>query len=336
MAKDKKIKIPKSVLQLRWTIKKFAKKHNIRVKGKGLSNGEKKRNLKRLRKLYAQSAINGLNKAVKILTEVSPDKKKIISIRKNVEKIVCEPAIMSKIAKLYKNDPKEYPNMKYFPRMIMNTMLYYESPEISDEEKIKGEAINKEACVRFCERILKSEIKRYRNNGVPDNMAYELASVVPTTKMFKSGRQAFKNLLSALYNIAANEEVDLTVVLPAVIKVDKKKQLKKSEFYERFYSEFILHKASNKNHSFTDNQKELHESLIENTLGYLESIKKRKCKEILKGYIRRRKTAESFKNDTKRVIKFIDHANSNSSYTNIKTVIQELISDNSSNEIYLS
>jgi hypothetical protein len=68
----------------------------------------------------------------------------------------------------------------------------------------------------------------------------------------------------------------------------------------------------------------------------LYSNKNRKTRDILKTYIKRRKTAESYKNDTKRVIKFIDHAHSNSSYTSLKSVVQELISDNSSNELYLS
>ena len=57
---------------------------------------------------------------------------------------------------------------------------------------------------------------------------------------------------------------------------------------------------------------------------------------MLRQYIKRRKTAESYKNDGKRVIKFTDHANSNSPYSHIKSVVQDLISDNSSNELYLS
>ena len=49
MSKEKKkIKIPKSVVELKMTPKKFAKKHGIKLRGKGLSKGEKKRNTKRL------------------------------------------------------------------------------------------------------------------------------------------------------------------------------------------------------------------------------------------------------------------------------------------------
>jgi hypothetical protein len=332
--KNKKIKIPKAVSQLGWSIQKYAKKHNIKIKGKSLTKSIKKRNTKRLRELYSKSAINGLNKAVKILTEVPPEKKKIIKIRENVEKIIINPEVMKLIGKLYKKDPKSYPNMKFFPRMIINTILYYNS----ETAKTEGETaeLDEKALVKFCEKILKSEIKRYQKNGVPDDIALQLATVVPTAKILHNGRQPFKNLIDSLYEIANKTEVNLDVVLPAVMKVDKKKKIKKNEFYEGFHSEFMLRKSSHKSLSYNDTQKDLHETLIEKTLEYLESLKKRQCKEILKTFIRRRKTAESYKNDTKRVIKFIDHANSNSSYVNIKAVVQELISDNSANELYLS
>ena len=52
--KEKKIKIPKSVLDLRLSPKKFAKKHDIRLKGKGMTKREKKYNAKRLEKEYCK------------------------------------------------------------------------------------------------------------------------------------------------------------------------------------------------------------------------------------------------------------------------------------------
>ena len=139
-----------------------------------------------------------------------------------------------------------------------------------------------------------------------------------------------------MYDMATVSEVDVDAVLKAITKIDKDKVIDKKDFLEGFFSEFILQRSTNKTHSYTDNQKDLHESLIERTLIYLDNMKSRRLKDLLKQYIKRRKTAEEYKNDTKRVIKFIDHANSNSSYTNIKAVVQELIADNSSNELYLS
>lgn len=335
MAKCKKIKVPKSVLDLRLSPKKFAKKHNIKLKGKGMSKREKKHNLKRLKSEYSEYAITGLNKAVKILAE-NPDGKKINKVKDGVENIISNHDVMKKIAKIYRKNPESYPNMIFLPNMIMNTLIYYNSDGISDEEKEIAKTLDTEGLISFCEKILKKEIKRYKHMGLDQDTAYQLATVIPTAKLFKNNRQWYKKLIQQMYDIAANNDVDIDSIIKAVIKIDKKKAITKKDFMEGFFSEFILQKNSNKNAKFTDTQKELHEGLIERTLFYLDNLKKSKLKEILKQYIKRRKTAESYKNDTKRVIKFIDHANSNSPYTNIKAVVQELIEDNSANELYLS
>lgn len=336
MAKKQKIKIPKSVLDLRLSPKKFAKKHNIRLKGKGISKRERKHNRKRLTREYSECAINGLNKAVKILAENSPDNKKVLKVKDGVDNIISNPDVMQRIAKLYKKSPDNYQNMIYLPYMIMNTLTYYASDNISDEEKEIGKSLDAEGLIIFCEKILKKEIKRYRNLGLDPEVAYHLATVIPTTKLFKNNRQWYKKLIQEMYDIAEKTDIDVDDILKAVIKIDKKKPINKKDFLEGFFSEFIMQKSSNKNHSFNENQKELHDALIERTLIYLDNLKRSKLREVLKQYIKRRKTAESYKNDGKRVIKFIDHAHSNSSYTNIKAVVQDLVSDNSSNELYLS
>lgn len=334
---SKKIKIPKSVSELKMSPKKYAKKHNIRIKGKHLGKKEKKHNIKKLNNEYAENAINGLNKAVKILSEHPDDNKKITKVKDGVENIINNPEVMKKIAKLYKESPKSFPHMKFLPNMIMNTLLYYSSDAISDEEKEAGKDLDPDKLVKFCEAILKKEIKRYNNKGLNKKVSYQLATVIPTAKLFKNNRQWYKRLIQQMYEIAAEEDnVDVDTILKAVLKVDKKKTIDKKDFLEGFFSEFILQKSSNKNSMFNDSQKELHEDLIERTLVYLDNLKSRKLKEVLKQYIRRRKKAEEYKNDGKRVIKFVDHANSNSSYTKIKTVVQDLIADNSSNELYLS
>ncbi len=335
--KSKKIKIPKSVLDLKLSPKKFAKKHQIRVNGKHMSKKTKKRNKKRLRSEYSEHALNGLNKAVKILAENSIENKKVRKVRSGVDNIISNPTVMKDIAKLYKKHPSSYPNMIYLPNMIMNTITYYNREGISEEEKEIGENLNTEALVEFCEKILKKEIKRYKNKGLSKEMAYQMATAVPTTKLFKrNNRNCYKNLIQTMYDMAATYEVNVDTVLKAVIKIDKKNSIDKKEFLEAFFSEFILKKYSNKNQKFTDSQKDLHEDLIERCLIYLNGLKPRKLREILKQYIKRRKSAEAYKNDAKRVIKFIDYANSNSEYNRIKSVVQELIDENASNELYLS
>lgn len=332
----KKVKIPKSVLGLRMSPKKFAKKHNIRLTGKHMSKKDKKHNLKRLKKEYSSFAISGLNKAVKILAEnANNSTKKVGKVKEGVENIISNPDVMNRIVKIYKKNPDNYPNLIYLPNMIMNTILYYSQEGLSDEEKAVAESIDTVALTEFCERILKKIIKKYRKYGLSKSVAFQLAVVIPTTKLFKNPAW-YKKLIQQLYDIAANEDVDLDNILKAIIKLDKDKYISKKDFYEGFYFAFMMKRSSNKNKNFTDAQKDLHENLIERTLNYLEGLKSKKLRSMLREYIKARKFAEQMKSDSKRVINFNDHANSNSAYQNIKSVVKELIADNANNELYLS
>jgi hypothetical protein len=335
--KKKKIKIPKSVLDLKLSPKKYAKKHNIKLTGKGMSKKDKKHNLKRLQKEYCESAISGLNKAVKILAENSNnDGKKIRKVKEATDNIITRPEVMKKMAKLYKKDPDQYPNMIFLPNMIMNTILYYSQETLTEEEKAIADSMDKESLIEFCESILKKRIKKYKKFGLSDTISYQLATVIPTTKLFKGSNQWYKRLISQLYDIAKTEEVDIDTILKAITKLDKDKYISKKDFYEGFYSTFIMRRSSNKNKSFTDYQKDLHEGLTERALNYLEDLKPKKLRSVLRDYIKARKFAESVKADSKRVINFTDYANSNSAYTNIKNVVKELIEDNPNNELYLA
>lgn len=334
--KKKKLDIPDSVKELRYSQKKFAKKHGIRLKGKGMSKKDRKHQLKKLRAEYSRCAIKGLNKAVKIMAD-NPDAKNIDKVRDGVDNIIRNPDVMKRIAKLYKKDRKMYPNMIFLPNMIMNTIMYYSREDMSEEDQEIAKNLNKDALIEFCEKILRKETKRYEKFGLPEAMAYQLATVIPTSKLFKKsrGRTWYRRLIDTMYSIAEVQEVNPDQVLMAVSKIDKKGRIDKDDFLEGFFSEFIMQRSTNKVAKFTETQKELHETLIDRTLVYLNGLKKKRLRVILKNYIERRKRAEEFKNDSKRVIKFTDHANSNSPYEKIKTVVLDLIDSNSSNELYL-
>ena len=335
MAKKKKLKIPASVRQLLYSEEKFAKKNGIKVKGKGLSKKERKRNIKRLHREYAEAACRGLNRAVRILAD-NPEHKKSEKVKQGVENIITNPEAMRRIAKIYKNDSDRYENMVYLPYIIMNTLLYYSNEALSEEEKAVGANLDKDSLVEFCETIIKKPKKRLQKAGLAPDVAFQIAVVIPTTKVLKTNSHSwYKRFIQSMYDIAANTEVDPDMVIQAVYKMDKKKYVSKKDYLIGFFSEFITRKSTNAATKFTDTQRELHETLVNRTLVFLNGLKPGRLKNILKQYIKYRKTAEEYKNDTKRVIKFTDHAHSNSPYTNIKTVVSELIEDNSANELYL-
>ena len=333
--KKKKLKIPGSVRQLLYSEQKFAKKNGIKVKGKGIGKKERKHNIKKLHKEYAEAACRGLNRAVRILAD-NPEHKKSEKVKQGVENIITQPGVMKRVAKVYKKDSEQYSNMIFLPSMIMNTLLYYSSDSLSEEEKAIGANLDKESLVNFCESLIRKPKKRLQKAGLSPEVAFQIATVIPTTKVLRNNdRIWYKKLIQCMYDIADTRDIDPDVVIQAVYKMDKKSYIGKKDFLIGFFSEFIMRKATNAATKFTDTQRELHETLVNRTLVFLNSLKPGKLKAVLKQYIKRRKTAEEYKNDTKRVIKFTDHAHSNSPYTNIKTVVSELIEDNSANELYL-
>jgi hypothetical protein len=252
--------------------------------------------------------------------------------------VLMNTAVMKRIAKLYKKDPKRYPDMSFLPLMIMTMIQYYSQPDLNDDEKEIADKFDIDALTVFCENILKKEIRSYARQGLTKTVAFQMAAVIPTAKILKGrgGRWWYKRIVDTMYRIAEDEPVDVQAVLTAIRKVDKKKIITSAELRLGFYSEFLMTRSSNKVAKYNNDQKELYDTLISQTLEYLNDMKASKLREVLRAYIKRRKYAEEHKNDSKRVIKFVDHANSNSPYSTIKSVVQDLISDNSNNELYLS
>lgn len=331
----KKLELPACVTVLKQSKEKYAKKNGIRIDKKKMKKKELKRRYKKLDKEYYEAIIVGLNKGVKILTEVHKESKKLNKIKKGVEKIILNHETMDGIIKIYKKDPSRYNELKFFPYMILSTIEYYNSGKLSDEDKELAESIDPEKLIEFASSILKKEIKRYNKLGLSDTVAFKLAAAIPSTKILNKSIVYYKRLLNMMYTMSENESLDIGKVFRAVVKLDGKKIIKKKVFLMNFYREFILRRMSNKNYSLTDTQKEMHEKLIDMCLEFMNSLKVSNIKCMLKNYIKSRKKAEEFKSDGKRVIKFTDQVNSNSPYANIKIAVQEIISDDETNELYL-
>lgn len=337
MGKDKKdIEIPKCVKVLKMSKKKYAKKNDFNIDSKKMGDKERKRKLKKLTLEYNEDIIKGLDKAVKILSEVTTESKKLNKIKAGVESVIVDPSTMDAVAELYKKHPENYPNMIFLPYMIISTITYYRQDDLTDEEKEFGKRIHNDDLIEFCEKILRKIIKQYKKHDLDERTAFHIATVIPSTKLLAGSRKWFRNLISTFRLMSETEVPDVKRIFKAILKLDGKKYIGKKLFYELFYQEFILTKLTNKKYSSTETQKEFYEKLIDMTLDYLNDLKVNKIKSILKQYIKSRKKAEEFKTDGKRIIKFVDHATSNSPYQNIKAAVQELINDDKDNELYLS
>lgn len=331
--KTKKIKLPRSVKQLRLSKKKWAKKNGMDYTGKKLSKGDKKVNKKRVKKKYPVAVAKGLNKAVQVITE-NPNSDKIDKINEAINGILTQPKLMAKVAKVYKEDRNNYDELIYLPRIILTTIQYYERSDISPEEKAEAENMDVDALTEFCEKILTKPRKKYESFGLSQSAAFALAALIPDNSILR-GRYWYRRLVHTLYEIAESEVIDFDKVIEAISKLNKKHKMKKDEIRRNFFEEYIFTRKTNRFKQFTKTQNDLHEDLQNACLKYLDKLKKKEIKGILEEYVKRRKKAEKEGKDGSRIFKFIDHANSNSPFENIKWAVGKIITDHPEYETYL-
>lgn len=334
----KKIKIPDTVKDLKLSPKKFGKKIGIRI-NKGMPKKERKFYTKKLWNKYGKMAAEGLNDAMHILSENNPEEKKMAKVVKRVDGVLESPKTMNVVIKRYKKNPNRYPDMIHLPRFIISTVDYYNSTSISEAEKREmDEKFDTEKLIDFSYHILKKPIKYYENRGVADVPAFRLAAAVPSARVFNKSRFYYRNAIEELYKIAAldpNQILDLNVIIPSMIKVDKTRKISKKEFLRHFCFEFICMRLRNKD-LMEDSQRALNTELTSFVLDFLDSMKPHSLKELLKEYITVRKKEEYKNLKGTHPINFVEHAAANSPYLNIQNVVQDILEKNNNFATFLS
>ena len=237
---------------------------------------------------------------------------------------------------VYKKEPKEYKWILHLPGMITATILYYQKKDLMDEEKKEAEHLDVDMLMKFCEKILRKPIRKYMKHGLSASAAFQMACAVPTLNVFTWKTNYWhRKMINTMFEIAAEDVVDVPSYLQAIFSMDKNDKFKKKYFLDEFCLQYLLRKQTNKSAKFTDNQKELQENLNAWVLVHLNTIQKDRSRAIIKDYIRARKRAEENKVDGTRVIPLINHSNANSEYTKLRDVLLDIIKSNSQNELYL-
>ncbi len=337
--KKKKIDIPDNVKQLGMAKKKFAKKNDLpyKMKGKEFSKKEKKNAVKEFNKEYASAQLEALDKAVKILVQCGMhESKKIDKLKERVDEVIRNQELMDGMISVYKKEPKEYKWILHLPGMITATILYYQKKDLTDEEKKEAEHLDVDMLMKFCEKILRKPIRKYMKHGLSASAAFQMACAVPTLNVFTWKTNYWhRKMINTMFEIAAEDVVDVPSYLQAIFSMDKNDKFKKKYFLDEFCLQYLLRKQTNKSAKFTDNQKELQENLNAWVLVHLNTIQKDRSRAIIKDYIKARKRAEENKVDGTRVIPLINHSNANSEYTRLRDVLLDIIKSNSQNELYL-
>lgn len=191
----------------------------------------------------------------------------------------------------------EFDNMELLPNII------YEIIENANryEAEVKANAPDPDAVhvtfpmedvVELSHLILKKKIKKMVKAGIDENVAFDVLSTIPTTKILqKSQYFHIRKLFTVLYEHVKTKDIDFSKIMKVVFK---------NGDYVSSVITFALLERKEKIGNFTDSQKKLFNDITEYCFKTMEDMKKEDIHAILKAYIDSRKKDEAQGKDTNR------------------------------------
>ena len=139
--------------------------------------------------------------------------------------------------------------------------------------------------------ILKKRLKKFNKKGIPDNIAFDVLSIIPCKEAMKySPFFRVKVLFDCLYTQAKSELIDFPKIIELLISEDE---------YD-FVITYALQERKDKYAKFTEQQKILFNNITEWVLNTLEDENKDVIRAILKKYVEARKRDKSQGKDSNR------------------------------------
>ena len=175
---------------------------------------------------------------------------------------------------------------------------------------------------------MKKKIKKLTSNGVDANLAFDVLSVIPTSKAISSNKYKglfrFRKLMQVIYRDASTLED---------VKFDKiAKYVVKSDFYPALITALLLERNEIKA-DFNDNQIKCFNSITTWCFNTMEDFDKDTIKDILTVYIKERKKDASNNRDSNR--RFFISSLPATEYKEIHKVMEKMLEVDPSIKEYL-
>ena len=279
----REFKIPEDVKRLmKLSLKKFKK-----------TDGDFYDSKKELKKAYYAQIIDLLPASIAMLIKYG-NVEAVKGCKESIYEKITDPKFVKYLSKEIKNGA-EFDNMILLPTIIYDIIgeaqkaLAAEKAENPDSET----TFDLDDLVGISREILKKKIKKMKKNGIDDALAFDLLSVIPTTKiLMKSQQYHIRRFFTVLYEHATTKEINFTKVMKEIFKDDDE--------YIGSVIVFALLERKEKITNFTDTQKKLFNDITEYCFTTLEDMKKDEIYTILKSYTDVRKRDESQNKDTNR------------------------------------
>lgn len=311
--RDKGFSIPDDALKMAKTsLKKFKKKNDDYYDGK-----------KEMKKAYYEELVDLLPDTIALLVRYG-HVKEVQEIKDQLYEKLVDPQFV-KVLKHLIEDKVDVKNIKMLPIVIRDIVHMAKQQEAKDKETdVNAEGYDVEDLIELSKLILKKKIKKMKNEGIDEDVAFQCLSVIPCDKVLedKQINYRLRVLMNVLYELAKTKEIEFGKVIGMLIP----------EKYASVVILFCLLERKDKFASFNENQQKFFIQINGWIFDLMEDMERNQVESILNTYVDTRKRDESNGRDGNR--RYFLKSLPESDYPRVRKVIDRMLESDSSVEKY--
>lgn len=241
----------------------------------------------------------------------------VVKIKEEVYDVLCDKKFIKLVKEQYTEDKDSIKNIKMFPCVIYDMVQMYakQKAEILKQNpnaKVECEEIDK--LLDLGKLILKSKIKKLVKAGIDEDVAFDVACILPDENMLKyDDKYRISLLLKSIYENAKTKEINIDKLMKVIVTKDH---------YPRVVLTSMLEKRENYA-NLTEKQQKAFTDLTTWTFNTLEDYDKEIIMSIIKKYVDVRKRDKDQNKDSARRL-FLS-ALPESDYPEINKVMKKMI-----------
>lgn len=294
------------------TMKKFKKKNKDNFDGK-----------KEMKKAYYGALIEFLPETITLLTRYG-QVNEVVEIKESLYEKLSDPYFIKMLKKDLENK-EEIENIELLPIVIRDMINYAKRQE--QEDKAEGndtDHYDMSDLMELSQMILKKKIKKMKNAGIDEDVAFDALSIIPHKSALKDKQINYRMriLMAVLYEHAKTKEIDFGKLITMLIP----------EEYANTVILYCLLERKDKFAKFNENQQKFFISINEWIFSMMEDMDRSRIEMILKMYVDQRKRDESQNRDGNR--RYFIKSLPEDEYKNVTTVVKRMIESHPEIEKY--
>lgn len=306
-------RIPEDALKMsKLTYKRFKKKNEDYYDKK-----------KELKKAYYDKLVDLLPETITLLVRYG-HVREVQEIKDQLYEKLVDPQFVKVITHMIE-DKEDIPNIKMLPIVIRDIVHMAKQQEEKDKEMDKdSEGYDVDDLLNLSKLILKKKIKKMKNEGIDENVAFQCLSVIPCDKVLEDRQINYRLrvLMSVLYDLAKTTEIDFGKVIGMLIP----------EKYANVVILFCLLERKDKFAQFTESQQKFFIQINGWIFDVMEDMDRSGIESILKTYVETRKRDEASGRDGNR--RYFIKSLPESDYPRVRKVVDRMMEEDPTVEKY--